>query len=178
MIIDQMDATAILRGSAVAARQCTPHRHISWREDVAQEVALAVVRMKNDGKTPGVDAYRTAARYAVKKLLGDSRYAGRRLEHERGVSLDDPERAPQSQGEDPHELRAIAMWRLQRVWPTLTATQRVGIETLLLGGQGCVREVSALRGVEWTCVSEGRRRALERINNPGAFSRVATRAAP
>ena len=174
----QMDATAILRGAAVAARQCTPRRHSSWREDVAQEVALAVVRMNIDGKTPGVDAYRTAARYAVKKLLGDSRYAGRRLEHERGVSLDDPERAPQLQGDAPHELRAIALWRLQRVWPTLTATQRVGIETLFLGGRGCVREVAGVHGVKWKCVSAGRRRALERIDNPGAFSRVATRGEP
>lgn len=176
MVLDDTDVGAIMRGAAVAARQITPRRHASWREDVAQEVALAVVRMKRDGKTPGVTAYRTAARYAVKKLLGDTRYAGRRMEHECGISLDDPEQPLlQLQGEHPHELRAIAMWRLQRIWPTLTATQRVGIETLLMGGQGCVREVSAQRCVNWACVSEGRRRALERIDNPGAFSRVASR---
>ena len=118
---------------------------------------------------------RYAVIQAVRRICGDERYAGAWQYEARRVSLESWARGASSRQMD--DLAPLALWRLQRVWPTLTDTQRAGIVSLLLGGgpQAVQAAMRAYPRVNKRCIPGARKVALRRIDDPSAYSRVACR---
>ena len=66
----------------------------------------------------------------ISKLLGEKRYNGKRAVRDGEVPWEEYHGGKC----DHNELGAIALWRLQQIWPTLTEKQSLAIRCYLTGG--------------------------------------------
>lgn len=105
------------------------------REDLTQETVFAAVLAARRGMRITRQFLSRLMYEALGKTLGDRRYAGRRAAFDAEVALGEGDAdAGQVACAPPHELRAIALWRLQRAWPHLSETQKVALTCLITDG--------------------------------------------
>lgn len=103
-----------------------------WHEDIAQEALSILVVCQRDGIHGGERMFRLLALQAISRIFRPGSANQPRLRMERHEEVDD--RVMGSTGKRDPGLRAIALWRLQDVWPTLTAAQR-DVTTRYLTGE-------------------------------------------
>lgn len=155
-----MNIQDILKRSKRAAARAAYKRAPGWVDDVAQEAAIEAWLRLREGKPV---SYRLAALKAITKIDGDVRNRETESHHTsiHRIGSDDLPTSLQSQ---PSEMWALARWRLERLWPDLTDTQKAALPPYLCGGQ-------FPRGADYQLIAA--KRACERINNPGQFKRAA-----
>lgn len=151
-----------------AARRVTPTRLRSYLDDVAQEVRIQAWQYeRQNGSRAGAGLLRVFAGRAMRTVFGDRRYRPTWDQHE--LCGDDD---PGAWVEARREEVSFGLVRLQQIYPTLTPLQRAALLTALCGDTA---EVAREHGVSSSSVCNARAKAMARINEPGAFSRVAWR---
>lgn len=73
---------------------------------------------------------RQLASVNISKLMGDKKWNGRRAVRDGEVPWEEWHGGQKMR----NELGAIALWRLQRIWPTLSENQRLAMNCYLTGG--------------------------------------------
>lgn len=150
------DPVLIMRGARKAAWRVTPEIFASWREDVAQEVALEVLSLhQRFGRWAGAASYKWAAFHAVRRMLFLSRGQDSQDKHPREF---------EGSVEAPDELAPIALWRLQKHWAGLTAHQRVALFQLISGDRAS--DVAVREGMSHPSLCRARKSALARLDKP------------
>jgi hypothetical protein len=143
--------------------------------DIEQDVLERALTKRLQGYRLDWEGYVRAARDALRHYAGDMRNNGRaRYESVSLEALREETHAEPSEPAAASGPGAIALWRLQRLWPTLTTTQQAGVYSVLVDGYGAAGDAAEAYGVELSAISSGRQRALERVDNPSAFSRAAS----
>lgn len=152
-----------------AARRATPAHATMWRDDIEQDVLLAAWQIHRRGFGVTREAYGWLASDAVRRYVGDPRSRGRSAF--KTLPLEEATRVPVAAR---HELGPLCMLRLRALWETFTETQKAGLFSLLVDdGYGATGDAADAFGVSLQSINSARKRALERIDNPGAFSRKA-----
>lgn len=157
------------RAARLAVRQTTDERLAPWREDIEAECVAQVLLMHKRGFRCGLRAWRWAALSARREVLGDSRFKSNWDAVELSGTVPEPE---PDLGNGLAPLMAIARSRLQAAWPTLTETQREGLRCKLTGASQADAERAL--GVAPGSLSVATARALQRIDDPGSFTRIAS----
>ena len=103
-----------------------------WQEDVCQEAALNVFALHSRGKRVGRKSERLCVLAAVASMFHHARKGGPRMMMEQHAAITEDLSA--SVGGD-SGARAIALWRLQALWPTLTPAQQQGIFDAVVGNK-------------------------------------------
>lgn len=164
------DPLKAINAARRAAWYILPPRLESWREDLIQQILVHAIEEKRRGNPLPRWRWNQLAIQAMRSLFGKNRENPvKNLRLARGVleQVASPERDAVG--------CALALWRLQRVWPTLTDAQRVAVRAVLMGGYGTLAEEAELAGLKKHTVTTARDPALQRIDNPSAFARVAVR---
>lgn len=160
----------VQRAAKRAAIRVTRARGAEWVEDIAQIVTARVWLSHREGFGVSRRRYLHFASAAFRLLVGDHRYDGRgsaEMIPIDGLHL--------SAGRSRDPLAVISMHRLQALWPTLTETQKAGIYSVIVDdGYGSTGDAAELFGVSLLSVCSARQTALERINDPTAFTRKAS----
>lgn len=161
----------VKRAALWAARSVTTQRGAEWIDDIAQIVVARVWLRHQAGFGVTRQQYRRLASGALNVLLGHIGYESGRAAAEM-IPLDDVQ-VTNTRTRNP--LAVISMHRLQALWPTLTDTQKAGVYSLIVDdGYGATGDAAELFGVSTLSICSARETALERINNPAAFTRKAS----
>jgi hypothetical protein len=170
------DVDVIRRLARGAARRYLRYPRLAHLvPDIEQDVLETTLRTRARGYRLNWEGFQRAARDAVRHYMGDARNHGRA--HYESVSLEalrEETHAEPSAGPAVSGPGAIALWRLQRLWPTLTETQQAGVYSAIVDGYGSAGDAAEAFGVELSGISSARQRALERVDNPSAFVRAAS----
>jgi hypothetical protein len=119
---------SMLRASQRAAWRHVPPSLAHWREDLAQDIAVAVWSLKaSKGLQVPASAYRWAAWHAVRRLAFLLRY-----------QVDGYEGWDEHEGDVPAELAPIALWRVQKCWDELSDLQRLALSQVVTGARTTV----------------------------------------
>lgn len=164
---DAYDYATLLRRLPYVARPILQrHRLEHWTEDVCQEAALTAWQLHCSGRRVGHRATRLCILGAIGRMFRDSvRANGPRYRLESHGELTDAS-IVSPRGIEPG-MRAIALWRLQELWPTLTDTQRDGVLRTVSGDS-----ISST-------ASSGRRQVRAHVNTPRwALSKVGRHKTP
>lgn len=127
---DYVTATRVL--SRVALRVARVYGVEHWHEDITQEALSILVERQREGVRGGERMFRLLALQAIARLFVPGAKGSPRLGMERHGEVDDAVMG--STGKRDPGPRAIALWRLQDLWPTLTEKQR-GTMTRYLRGE-------------------------------------------
>ena len=100
-------------------------------EDLVQLTVISATRCSSKGLRITKRFIRTLMSASISKLMGESRYRGRRAVRDNEVPWVEWNGA--SVSAQP-EIGPLAMWRLQRIYPTLSDTQRRALWCLLTDG--------------------------------------------
>lgn len=139
---------SMLRASQRAAWQRTPPGLAHWREDIGQDVAVAVWELKRRGMLPTASTYRWATWHACRRLAFLLRY-----------QVDAFEGWDELEADVPHELAPLALWRVQACWDELSDLQRIALSAVVTG----TRPVD-LDYVDKSALHRARRTALARLD--------------
>lgn len=118
--------------SRVSLRIASVYGVEHWHEDIAQEALSILVERQREGIRGGERMFRLLALQAIARLFVPGARGAPRLWMERHGEVDDAAMGPAGK-RDPGP-RAIALWRLQDAWPTLTEAQR-DVTTRYLTGE-------------------------------------------
>ena len=155
----------VLAMARAAVMRVTPKRLLSgYGDDLVQETAMQLLELER----PSWRWARVFAKRAMRQVFGDRRY---RPSWDRREPLLDDDVAMEAR----RESGALCLVRLQRLWPTLTEHQRAGLLTLMDNDRRALGETAAVLGVSNSSLVNARRRALQRLDNPARFSRIAKR---
>lgn len=100
-------------------------------KDLVQLTTIAATRCASKGLRISRRFLRRLASASIAKIYGESRYNGRRVVHDNEVPWVEwngcsvPARP---------ELGPVALWRLQRIWPTLSKSQKLAVRCLITDG--------------------------------------------
>lgn len=139
-----------------------------WGDDLVQETALKLLRCVQAGHTPQWRTAKRFAREALRVVFGDARYRSPWYDNELWDTVEVTVEAPLLE-------QGLLKWRLAEVWPTLTRQQQAGLLSVVDDGYGSRSEYAALVGTTPGALDCARKRALERVDAPAAFARVARR---
>ncbi len=160
---EPFDPRRAMRAATYAAWRVTPPRYAYWREDIAQEVALAVYLDYCDGIHAARRRYTWHAVTAARKLFCAGRNPAQPIIQ---VSLDAAlwgADEPRTEARDP--LAAVLRVRLEAWWGTLTQAQRAGLVSAIADRHDGSAVANAF-GVSVWSLRNARRQAIELVNLP------------
>lgn len=180
----------LLRCNKAAWRVCQDFNALNWVEDVAQDIALSVVRKIRLHRNVDYRTCHHAGIDSVRKLLFYCR--GSKTIPIRCFSPDLIEYAAANPGFDPEQYLVVSQdptccWpptiaetktaivldlkqRLDREWDQMTVLQQATIRDIIEGhGPNVLAEI---HNTSATSVCEVRKRALERLESPGMYRRA------
>jgi len=134
-------------------------RWAHWIEDVAQEVALAVVLQARRGQRIGRRGYWYYAMNAVRTIRGAPSRQGRTVE-----ITPELERSEAMACRPPSPLAMLAVWRLQREWDGLCTTQRGALALVLEGVYGDSVDVRRRIGCSQQALHSARGAGLAKLD--------------
>lgn len=171
------DYKKVYRAASLATRHVCPADQVNWREDITQEVVVAIWQLRQRGIIVGRRIYRRLAIRATEQICGSKRNPGS-LGYRRPELVDNESlaRLYWHDGRDITPLTAILVSRLEKRWETLPKRQKAGIISIMTGKTSLeiVEDLGLLQNETDPAhsICEARRIALRKLDcREGTWSR-------